>query len=347
MKKLLLIFMLIIFGMFISGCNSQELTSNDDKIIVVTTLFPLYEFAKEVGGENVEVTLLLPPGTESHSFEPRPSDIIKMNNADLFLYIGEDMEPWAHNVIEGLNNDKLLVLDASSKVKLLKSVDDHGHDHDDDHAHDHDDDHAHDHDDDHAHDHDDDYVNDYDDSDDDHHHGEYDPHIWLDFENNIKIVNAIAEYLSKIDDVNKDVYMQNAVEYNLLLQKLDQRYFDELSDCKHDEFITGGHNAFRYLANRYNLETISAYGISPNSEPTPQRIKTIVDITTEHNIKYIYFEKLVNPRMAETLAREAKAETLILNPGHNLQKDEFDKGVTFISLMEENLESLKIGLECN
>ena len=122
---------------------------------------------------------------------------------------------------------------------------------------------------------------------------------------------------------------------------------NSLSNCKQNEFISGGHNAFSYLANKYNLETISAFGISPDSEPTPQKIKEIVDLTKGHGIKYIYFEKLVNPKMAETIAKEAGLKTLVLNPAHNLLKDEFKKGVTFVSLMEENLENLKIGLECN
>lgn len=153
--------------------------------------------------------------------------------------------------------------------------------------------------------------------------------------------------LSNKDPENKEYYLLNAKEYNAKLSKLHLDYTSSLSNCKQKEFISGGHNAFSYLANKYDLETISAFGISPDSEPTPQKIKEIVDLTKEHGIKYIYFEKLVNPKMAETIAKEAGAKTLILNPAHNLLKEQFEEGVTFVSLMEENLANLKIGLECS
>jgi len=439
--------------------------TGSEKISVVTTLYPLYEFTREVGKDRVDVTLLLPPGAEAHTFEPKPSDIVKINNADLFVYIGAGMEPWAHDIVEGTNNKNMLLIDASSKVILLKS-EEHGHEHSheegehafewagvfeleageytwtfakvdgqyanpamkmviletedsDSHGIEHIEEKAeqlmesssigiknsgstlvprdmayqlnfdetleissftiniekqgyyvfftehmpfefeagehffkdsqgmnmetfaeepesgHDH----AHEHgaaEEEH----------HHHGEYDPHIWLDFENDQKIVNAIAESLSQKDPANREFYLKNAQEYNAKLGKLHLDYTSTLSDCKQKEFISGGHNAFSYLAHKYDLETISAFGISPDSEPTPQKIKEIVDLTKEHGIKYIYFEKLVNPKMAETIASEAGAKTLVLNPAHNLLKEQFEEGVTFISLMEENLENLKIGLEC-
>ncbi len=309
--KLNVLPVLIVAVLLVAGCVNNAQKEPEDKITIVTTLFPLYEFAKEVGGENVSVSLLLPPGAEAHTFEPRPSDIQKINNADIFLYIGAGMEPWAHDIVEGINNENLLLLDASSKVTLLKT------ENHDEHEHNH-----------------------------EHHHGDYDPHFWLDFENDKKIVDAIAQILSQKDPSNKEMYMNNARQYNARLSSLNQEYDNGLSDCKQNTFISGGHSAFTYIAHRYNLQAISAFGISPNSEPTPQKIKEIIDLTKEHNIKYIYFERLLNPKMADTIAKETDAKTLVLNPAHNLLKDQFQQGVTFIALMEENLQNLKIGLEC-
>jgi zinc transport system substrate-binding protein len=329
----ILIAVLLIAGLLFSGCTNSAPKPSDDKVLVVATLFPLYEFAREVGGDKVNVVLLLPPGAEAHTFEPKPSDIIKINQADLFIFIGEEMEPWAHDILEGTNNKELIVLNASSKVTLLKSGE---HTHEETHTHE--------------------DTNtleetpideeEHEDTE-DHHHGEFDPHIWLDFSNDEKIVNAIAEELSLIDSNNASFYKTNAENYNNKFKQLNSNYSAELSDCNHTEFITGGHAAFAYLANSYNLESISAFGISPDSEPTPQRIKTIIDLTKEHNIKYIFFERLVNPRMAETIASEANAKTLILNPAHNLTKEQFESNVSFIDLMNENLNNLKIGLECS
>lgn len=314
--KLRVLPVLIIAVLLVAGCVNNVQKEPGDKMTIVTTLFPLYEFAKEVGGEKVDVALLIPPGAEAHTFEPRPSDIQKMNNADVFLYIGAGMEPWAHDIVEGANNDGLLLLDASSKVTLLKSEehDEHGHETEE--------------------------------HDEEHQHGDYDPHFWLDFENDKKIVDAIARVLSEKDPANSGFYMKNAQQYNAKLSSLNQKYDEGLSNCKQTVFISGGHNAFVYLAHKYNLESISAFGISPNSEPTPQKIKEIVDLTKEHGIKYIYFEKLVNPKMADTIAQETNAKTLVLNPAHNLLKEQFQQGITFIALMEENLQNLKIGLEC-
>ncbi|MFT4303982.1 MAG: metal ABC transporter solute-binding protein, Zn/Mn family [Candidatus Woesearchaeota archaeon] len=416
LKKITIISVLvstILFSLMACSTGSKEYET-EDKIVIVTTLYPLYEFAKQVGGENVETTLLLPPGAEAHTFEPKPSDIRKINSADIFIFIGEDMEPWAHDILEGINNPNLKIIDTSSFVNLLDSHDEYHDNHEikeiitnieyyihewednimtsnkalheieeiihhfleNDHHEEHDEnDHE-------EHNHDfheiikiiDKIIHEWEDnimtSDDalheieeiiyefleheyehheehDHHHGEYDPHFWLDFENNKLILHELYEVLSAIDSENNYYYLDNAIEYMELFDELDKLYTNSLTNCKHSIFITGGHDSFRYLASRYNLEVKSAYGLSPNAEPTPQTLRQIVDLTKENDIKYIYFEKMVNPRMAQTIAQEVGAEILVLNPGHNLMQDEIDQGITFIDLMKENLDNLEIGLECN
>jgi zinc transport system substrate-binding protein len=310
----------IFFALFLlSGCTNNIQTDSEGKILVMTTIFPIYEFAKETGKDKINVTMLLPPGAEPHTFEPRPSDIQKMNNAHIFVYVGPALEQWAHNLIEGTENEEVIVLELLSKAELIKST--HSHEHPHEHEEEHETEHHHE-------------------------HGEYDPHIWLDFDNAKKMVNAIAETLSMKDPENKEFYFKNAQEYNSKLELLHQNYLSTLSNCKKNIFLTGGHDSFSYLANKYGLEKISAYGISPDSEPTPQNLKKIVDAAREHEIKYIYFEELLSPRMAQTIAQETGAKTLILNPAGTLSKEQFQQGKTFISLMEENLSNLKTGLEC-
>lgn len=450
-----IILVIAVLSLFLTGCQQASQTTNhttSQKMSVVTTLFPLYEFSRAVGADKVDVTLLLPPGAEAHTFEPKASDIIKISNAHVFVHVGAGMEPWAHDIVEGSHNQKLTLLDASSKVTLLKS-DEHGE---------------------HSHEHEGEthafewagvfeltagtykwsfakvdgqyadpamkmvivqsediesiepkaeelmesepqeekkhnevltpkevtYLLNFDEAKDisvftisipqdgkyvfftehmptefeseehffkdsngkdiepimmepeseaghHHHHGEYDPHFWLDFSNDIKIVDAIAETFAQKDPANKEYYLANAANYKQKLLELDNRYKQGLESCKQKEFITGGHNAYAYLAKSYDIEYLSAFGISPDSEPTPKAIKEIADLTKEHGIKYVLFEELVSPRMAEAIAEQAGAKTMILNPGHNLMKEEFDNGVTFVSLMEDNLKTLRIALECN
>lgn len=280
------------------------------RITVVATLFPLYEFAKEVGGDKVDVHLLLPPGAEAHTFDPKPSDLVRINNADMFIFVGAGMEPWAHDIIEGAG-EKLTPLDASSKVTLLTTEghEEGGKEHGEE-------------------------------------HGDYDPHIWLDFDNDRKLVDAIAEALIQKDPENGRIYLANAQEYKKKLDALDGKYRQALSNCKHKEFVTCGHNAYAYIAKRYDLTYLAAYGVSPDSEPTPSRIKAITDLTKEHGINYILMEELVSPRLAEAISEESDIKVLAFNPGHNLKKEQFDGGMTFISLMDNNLEGLKRALEC-
>jgi zinc transport system substrate-binding protein len=285
------------------GISESKAPVSSDKLVVVTTIFPLYEFAREVGKDKVEVTLLLPPGAEAHTYEPKPSDIIRISSADVFIFTGAGLEPWAQDIIAGAPNKDLALIDASTKVTLLKISGNNTKE-------------------------------------------SYNPHIWLDFNNDMKIVDAIAESYATKDPANRDYYLKNAQDYKTGLSSLDAHYRSALSNCTHREFITAGHDAFAYLAHGYDLQQISAYGVSPDSEPTPQKIKQIVDLTKAQGIGYIYFEELVNPKMAETIAAEAGVKTLVLNPGDNLLKDQFVRGMTFITLMEDNLANLKVGLGC-
>lgn len=297
---------LLIVLLLLSGCTTQ--TVQNDKVRIVTTLFPLYEFAKEVGGDRVEVTLLLPPGVDAHSFEPRPKDIMLLNSADVFVYIGAGMEPWAEDLINGLNNDKLVVIDASSVSELINSEE-----HEDESEEE---------------------------------HGKYDPHLWLDFRNDQKIVYSIASRLSDIDPENKETYSSNAERYSSRLEVLDSIYISSLANCNRSEIVTGGHNAFGYLAKRYNITVISVYGLAPNSEPSAQKVKNITDTINSLGIKYIFFEKMVNSRMTEMLSSETGAKMILLNPGHNIAKEDLEKNVTFMWMMTNNLNSLIAGLEC-
>ena len=302
---------IIIFGLILVFNISKKTlnkTKNQTKTIkIVTTLFPLYDFAKKIGGDYVEVSLLLPPGVEAHSFEPKPSDIAKISGADIFIYTGKFMEPWVTDILAGIKNDKLETIDSSIGVKTETAVF-----------------------------HDKNEMNNLN-----------DPHIWLDFDNDKIIIKAIAQQLIKKDNINKNYYSQNLLNYQNKLSNLDSKYKNTLAKCQTNEIIYGGHYAFGYLANRYGLNYLAIQGMSPDAEPSAQDLMKIIKQIQKDNVKYIFYEELNSPKIAQTLANETNAKLLLLNAAHNITKNDFINNISFLDIMEENLVNLKEGLICN
>lgn len=291
------------------------------RVEVITTLFPTYDFVRQIGKDKVNVHLLLPPGVEPHTFEPKPQDIVKINRADIFVYTGKYMEPWVEELLKGIPNKNLKIVDASTGISLISEEDEneeHG-----EHSGHHDNDEHH------------------------HHHGGKDPHIWLDFDNDKIMVDTIAKALCGKDSENKNFYMKNAEEYKNKLDGLDKRFKETLSTAKHKTIIYGGHFAFGYFAKRYGLDHDSPYeGFSPNAEPSPKVLGELIKKLKSSGIKYIYYEELLDPKVARTISQATGAKLELLHGAHNVSKSELEKGVTFIYIMESNLEKLKEGLEC-
>jgi zinc transport system substrate-binding protein len=175
--------------------------------------------------------------------------------------------------------------------------------------------------------------------------GKHDPHVWLDPILAKKEVQVIMNAFIKADPENEKVYMKNAGEYLKKLDALDRKYSEGLSSCSISDIIVS-HEAFSYLASRYGLNVHSISGISPEEEPSPRRIAELARIAVRNNIRYIFYEALSSPRMAETVAREVGGGTLVLNPLGGLTKDDALEGKTYISLMEENLKNLRLALSC-
>ena len=276
------------------------------KINVVTTLFPLYDFTKNIGKAKVEVSLLLPPGVEAHSFEPKPSDLVKINEADVFIYTGKFMEPWAEDIVKSVTNKNLIIVDSSQGIKMIPGV---FHDADEP-------------------------------------AGSFDPHIWLDFDNAKIMVSNILHALAAKDPAYINNYKQNSDDYGKKLSDLDSLYKTTLADCKGKEIVYGGHYAFGYLAHRYALKYLAAQGFSPDAEPTARDLSMLVEQIRKDNIKYVFFEELTSPKIAETIANETNTKLLLLNAAHNVTKDQFVQGTSFLDIMKSNLDNLKVGLGC-
>lgn len=297
----------IVFLFFAVSKDRQKAKNDSEKIMVVTTLFPLYDFAKNIGQDKAEVSLLLPPGVESHTFEPKPTDIAKINEADIFIYTGRFMEPWIEDVLKGISNKNIKIVDSSLGLKTIPAV-----------------------------------SRDKDES-----AGAIDPHIWLDFDNDQAIIQVIADAFSEKDRLNQEFYRQKAAEYKNKLSLLDAAYKSSLSNCASTEIIYGGHYAFGYLASRYNLKYLAAQGVSPDAEPTAKDLIRLIEQIKKDNVKYVFYEELTTPKIAQAIAGETEAKMLLLNAAHNLAKEDFENDILFLSIMEENLANLKIGLQCN
>jgi len=313
----------ILVSIFLSICTlgfCLGVCKDQTKIRVTASVFPLMEFAQAVCGERGEVRLLLPPGAEIHTWRPRPSDMIKISKSDVFINIGVDLEPWLDDVLKSVNNPNLRILRASDLVLPMERVE---HQPEIDHEEQHDE---------HAH---------------KHTHGTLDPHIWLDFVIDQRIIDNLVELFSRMEPENSVLFERNGAAYKQKLEKYDRRFREELGQCKNRTFILGGHAAFGYLARRYRLHQVSLYGVSPDSRPTPKQLVRVIELAKEHQINVIYFEVYVSNNLAKVIAEEVGAKTLVLNPGANLTIEQTKAHITFLDIMNQNLASLKKGLSCD
>jgi zinc transport system substrate-binding protein len=318
--RILCVCLMLLATVAVSACQKNEgLSVGKKKLIVVTTLFPLYDFSRSIGGEKSEVSLILPPGVEPHHFEPRPADIARIENADIFIYTGSYMEPWVDRLLKGINRSKFVVVDAGAGVHLLKrdnrSADENTHGH----AR----------------------------GTEGEREGKIDPHIWLDFFNAGKMVDNITAGFVAKDPEGRNYFTENAEAYKKKLREMDKKYRGSLSHCQGNIIVHAGHFAFGYLAKRYGLRYVSAYpGVSLDQEPTPRRLIEITDIVKRYGLRHIFYEELITPRVAMAISSETGASLLMLHAAHNITKEEMERGVTFLSLMEKNLENLRAGLKC-
>lgn len=302
--------------LFITGCKKVDVKPAAG-LQVVTTLFPLYDFARTIGGDKAQVAMLLPPGVEPHTFEPKPEEIIRINRAGLFIYTSKYMEPWAEKIITGIDNKKLLIVNAGERAVYREGAgeDEHNHEQKDGKPHD---------------------------------QGRkgQDPHVWLDFANAALMVDSILDGFIAADPGNGPVYRQNAEVLKSRLAALDQRYRNTLSSCSTRKLLHGGHYTFGYLSHRYGLEYHALSGISSDSEPSAERMVALIREIKSSGATYLFAEELLSPRLTETLAQEAGVGVLMLHGAHNLSRDDLSRNVTFVDLMERNLEQLRKGLKC-
>ncbi|MGN7471457.1 metal ABC transporter solute-binding protein, Zn/Mn family [Brevibacillus sp. SAFN-007a] len=323
MKKGLMAIVSLIAAVSLAGCGAAEQTASTPqtggdagaKPQVYTTIYPLEYVAKRVGGDHVEVTNIIPLGVEPHDYEPTAKDMVALANADMFVYNGSGLELWVDKAVGNLDKKKTVIVNASEGMDLLKATE-HEHEHEGEAATE---EHGHD-------------------------HGEFDPHVWLDPTKLKAQAEKVKNSLVQIDQAHAADYEKNYEQLAADLDQLDQEFTNMVSHAAKKELMTS-HSAFSYLANRYGLEQVAISGLNPADEPSPAELKSLVEHVKEHNISYVMFETLVSPKVAEVIAKEAGVKTATLNPLEGLTEDDVKAGRDYLSIMRDNLETLKVALQ--
>ncbi|HHW30145.1 MAG TPA: zinc ABC transporter solute-binding protein [Clostridiaceae bacterium] len=315
-KKGIIIYWIILVVLYLSistlffGCSNIEKSSNlseNGKIIVYTSFYPMYDMAKKIGGDRIELRILIPSSSEPHEWEPGPQDISTLEKADVFIYNGAGMEPWAESILNTLKNNRMVIVDTSKEIDLLESAAEHSHNGDKD----------------------DEY---------------YDPHVWLSPQNAKKQMEAIKEAFIEADTKNKEYYEENFLNYSKKMDELDDTYRKAISEFSRKNLVVT-HGAFGYLCHAYGLNQVAVDGLSIDSEPSPGKMAEIVNFIRENDVKVIFYEENSNTKVAEAIAREAGIKIMPLNTLGRLSEKDINEGKEYFSIMMENLKSLEAALK--
>lgn len=321
LKKLLFLCLAIPFAaVALLGCSRNERPSytGESKLKVVTTLFPYYDFTRQVAGDKVELTMVVPAGMDSHSFEPTPADVQVIREADVLICNGGALEHWLSQVLNAVDSGSMAVVTGMDQVnavqeELVEGMEEEKHHEDDDG------------------------------------HGgdiEYDEHIWTSPVNAMILVESIRDTLSEKDPENRSYYEERAKSYLEKLKKLDDEFRKVTENKKRDMIVVGDKFPFRYLADEYGLSYRAAFsGCSTDTEPSARTIAYLIDKMRLEQIPVIYYLELSSHRVSEIIAEETGAEPFLLHSCHNVSRREFDSGVTYLDLMEQNVINLKRGLD--
>ena len=383
LKTGILFFALLLGSLAFTGCAKRESPGirgeqgGDDRLFVVTTIFPYYDFVRQIGGDRVRLNLVVPAGMDSHSFEPTPADMRTIQNADVLICNGGAMEQWLPQVLAATDTGHMTVITMMDYVdtyeeEIVEGMEDeahdhahgsHGHDHEsEDHDHEAEEDHDHEEEEEHGHevghDHNSDsglpdghyYGDGHDHSDyvdDDGHHVdiEYDEHIWTSPVNAMKFTEVIADTLSKCDPANETRYEEGKEAYLKELEALHEGFLEVSKNRRRNMIVVGDKFPFRYLAEEYGFDYRAAFsGCSTDTEPSAKTIAYLIDKVRTEEIPVVYYLELSSHRVSEIIGEETGAKPELLHSCHNVTRHQFDSGVTYLELMEQNVKNLKKGL---
>ena len=275
-----------------------------DELNILCTSFPCYDFARAVCGENADIRMMIKPGAEVHAFEPTPADIMALADCDLFIYIGGESDAWVEDILDSFGSEAPETLRLFESVEAIAS----------DHAH-------------------------------DHHEREYDEHIWTSPVNAAAMVEAVAARISEINPENADDYEANSAAYTAEINAIDAEICAITENSLRKELVFADRFPFIYLANEYGLAYTSAFAsCSAESEPSAKTMMALIEKVASEKIPAVYTIELSNGKTAQTIAEEIGAEILVLHSVQTVSEADFAAGETYVSLMKNNVEALRKGL---
>lgn len=311
-SAILLVIILIGFMFFTFKTNKILKYKDDNKITVVVTSFSSYDFVRQIAKDKVNLVFLLGPGVDSHGYEPSAADLVKIQNSDVFVYVGGTIEPWSEKVVENLPS-------SIKKVRLVESVNleeeikidgtvEEEHDGQIDER-------------------------------------EYDEHIWSSTENAIKMINYITDNLKEIDSENKAFYDENSKSYIKEIENVTNDIKNVVKTSKRKRLVFGDKMPMQYFIEEFDLEVSAAFnGCSEETVPSTYTVAYLVDLVKKEKIPVILYIELSSGKVAKTIAEETGASTMQIQTLHNVSKDDFENGETYVSLMKRNVDVLKKAL---
>ncbi len=322
----------------LSGCGRAESGEEPGdgeggrKLKVAATLFPYYDFVRQVAGDQVELSLVIPAGMDSHSFEPTPKDIRIMQEADVIIANGGAMEHWVDQVVDSFDREDQTVVIMMDHVDAVEEEIVEGMEHSDEgHGH--------------VHVHGDGEEDDHLEEDESQYEIEYDEHIWTSPVNAMRMVGVIAETLTERDPDHGAMYQAGAAAYLEELERLDKEFREVRDSAVHDMIVMGDKFPLRYFADAYGLRYRAAFsGCSSDTEPSARTIAYLIDKVKEEGLPVVYYLELSSHRVAEIIGEETGAVPLLFHSCHNVTRRQFEEGVTYLELMEQNVKNLREGL---
>jgi zinc transport system substrate-binding protein len=316
-KVLSLVTSLLLVFFALSACAPQTTAAKPDGISIVSTVFPSYDFARQItAGTNANVTMLLQPGEEVHSFDPTSQDIIRVQNADLFLYVGGENDTWVENVLSGLDKSvhtfKMMDYVTLYEEELTDGMQPEAEEPQAAGAEE---------------------------------ETEWDEHVWTAPVNAISIVKAMTSELAAIDPDNAATYQANSEAYVKQLEALDQSFRDVVNGAARKTVVFADRFPVRYFVEEFGLQYYAAFpGCSTDTEPSAATLAALIDHVKTEKIPYVFYIEMSNQKMADTVCEETGAQKLLFHTCHNVTKAEFESGATYLSLMQNNVLALKKAL---
>lgn len=311
------IILIIIMTIIVMCFKTESVVKNEEKLQIVATLFPQYDFAKQIVKDKADVKLLLNSGVETHNYEPTGKDMITiLSGSDMFLYTGTNLEPWTEKIVQNLESTNCKIVNVSDGIELI-TIEEFEERH----------------------------INSeilIEEHEEEHKHQEiYDGHIWQNPKNAVKMLDNVLKALCEIDPDNAEYYTKNAEEYRNQILELDGELRNIVNQSERKEIAVGGEFAYAYLVEEYGINFVSVYtNCGEGEDPSIAKVKSVIDYINKYYIPVVYYEELSEGTVAKMIAEETEAEPLVLYSIHNgdTEKD------TYVSLMSKNLENLKKGL---